>query len=148
MEAIDEAQLVKTFRTNIFSLFFLTKACMPHLREGSAIVNTASVTAFEGSPKLLDYSATKGAIVSFTRSLAQSLVDKKIRVNAVSPGPIWTPLIPSTFSADKVAEFGNDVPMKRAGQPDEVACAVLFLASDDASYITGEVIHINGGESQ
>jgi len=145
IENITEEQLVKTFRTNIFSMFFMVKACLPHLLEGAAIVNTASITAYRGSPQLIDYSSTKGAIVSFTRSLSQNLVDRKIRVNAVAPGPIWTPLIPSTFDAEKVASFGTDTPMKRVGQPDEVAPAIIFLASDDARYITGQVIHINGG---
>ena len=139
-------QLQKTFATNIFSMFYMVKAAMPHLRKGSAIINTASVTAYRGSPKLLDYSATKGAIVSFTRSLAQALVEKEIRVNAVAPGPIWTPLIAATFPPDKVSTFGSDVPMGRAGQPEEVAPSYVFLASDDSSYITGQVLHPNGGE--
>jgi NAD(P)-dependent dehydrogenase (short-subunit alcohol dehydrogenase family) len=143
---ITAKQLQKTFQTNIFSMFYLVKAAMPHLRKGSAIINTASVTAYRGSPNLLDYSATKGAIVSFTRSLAQALVEKEIRVNAVAPGPIWTPLIAASFPPDKVASFGSDVPMGRAGQPEEVAPTYVFLASDDSSYITGQVLHPNGGE--
>jgi NAD(P)-dependent dehydrogenase (short-subunit alcohol dehydrogenase family) len=146
IEDITAEQLERTFRTNIFSFFFLTKAAMKHLKKGSTIVNTTSVTAYRGSPQLLDYSSTKGAIVAFTRSLSGALVEKGIRVNAVAPGPIWTPLIPSTFPADKVATFGSDVPMKRAGEPEEVANCFLFLASDDSSYITGQVLHPNGGE--
>lgn len=146
IEKISAEQLERTFRTNIFAMFFLTKAAMKHLKEGSAIINTTSVTAYRGSPGLLDYSATKGAIVAFTRSLSGSLAEKKIRVNGVAPGPIWTPLIPSTFPPDKVATFGSDVPLKRAGQPEEVAPAYVFLASDDSSYITGQIIHPNGGE--
>jgi NAD(P)-dependent dehydrogenase (short-subunit alcohol dehydrogenase family) len=145
IEKISAEQLEKTFRTNIFSMFHLTKAAMKHLGEGSAIVNTASVTAYKGSPELLDYSSTKGAIVAFTRSLSQALAEKKIRVNAVAPGPIWTPLIPSTFPGEKVETFGSDVPMKRAGQPEEVAPCFVFLASDDSSYMTGQVLHPNGG---
>lgn len=145
IEDITKEQLERTFRTNIFSMFYLTKAAMPHLKSGAAIINTASITAYKGSPQLLDYSATKGAIVAFTRSLSGSLVDKGIRVNAVAPGPIWTPLIPSTFAADKVATFGSDTPMKRPGQPEELAPAYVFLAADDSSYMTGQVIHINGG---
>jgi NAD(P)-dependent dehydrogenase (short-subunit alcohol dehydrogenase family) len=138
-------QLERTFRTNIFAMFFLTKAALPHLGEGSAIVNTTSVTAYQGNPSLLDYSSTKGAIVAFTRSLSQQLVSKGIRVNAVAPGPIWTPLIPATMPEEKVASFGKDVPMGRPGQPEEVAPCYLFLASDDASYMAGQVLHPNGG---
>ena len=142
---ITARQLEKTFRTNIFSMFYLTKAVMPHFRKGGVIINCASVTAYQGSPELLDYSATKGAIVAFTRSLSQALADKKIRVNAVAPGPIWTPLIPSTFPAKEVATFGSDTPLGRAGEPEEVATSFVFLASDDSSYFTGQVLHPNGG---
>jgi NAD(P)-dependent dehydrogenase (short-subunit alcohol dehydrogenase family) len=145
IDKITADQLERTFRTNIFSFFYMTKAALPHLSEGSAIVNTASVTAYKGSPHLLDYSSTKGAIVAFTRSLSQGLAEKGIRVNAVAPGPIWTPLIPSTFPEEKVETFGSNVPMKRAGQPEEVAPCYVFLASGDASYMTGQVLHPNGG---
>lgn len=146
IEKITAAQLERTFRTNIFSQFFLVKAASRHLKNGGAIINTASVTAYRGSAALLDYSATKGAIVSFTRSLAHAMVKKGIRVNAVAPGPIWTPLIPSTFPAKEVRTFGSDVPLGRAGEPNEVAPCYLFLASREASYITGQVLHPNGGE--
>lgn len=142
---ISAAQLERTFRTNIFAMFYFVKAAVPHLKEGSAIINTASVTAYAGSPQLLDYSSTKGAIVAFTRSLSMNLIEKGIRVNGVAPGPIWTPLIPSTFPAEKVATFGADVPMKRPGQPKEVANCYVFLASDDASYLSGQMLHPNGG---
>ena len=143
---ISPEQLEKTFRTNIFGYFFMTQAALPHLKSGAAIVNTTSVTAYRGSPELLDYSSTKGAIVAFTRSLAKKLVERGIRVNGVAPGPIWTPLIPSTFDPDHVKSFGAQTPMKRPGQPNEVASCFLFLACEDASYITGSVLHPNGGE--
>jgi len=145
LEDITPEQLERTFRTNIFAMFFLTQAALPHMKEGASIINTTSVTAYKGSPMLLDYSATKGAIVAFTRSLSMSLAERGIRVNAVAPGPIWTPLIPSTFPEDKVKEFGSDVPMGRPGQPEEVAPAYVFLASDDSSYMSGQVLHPNGG---
>ena len=146
IEDITSKQLEITFRTNVFSFFYLTKAALPFMGSGSSIINTASVTAYAGNETLLDYSATKGAIVTFTRSLALQLVGKGIRVNGVAPGPIWTPLIPSTFSADKVSEFGANTPMQRPGQPEEVAPSYVFLASDDASYMTGQMIHVNGGK--
>ena len=146
IEDISEEQILRTFRSNIFSMFFMTKAAMRHLKEGAAIVNTTSVTAFRGSPHLLDYSATKGAILAFTRSLSGNLADRKVRVNCVAPGPIWTPLIPSSFDAEHVKEFGKDVPLGRAGQPDELAPAYVYLACSDSSYMTGQTLHINGGE--
>ena len=146
LENITSQQLEGTFRTNIFSYFYMTKAALTHLRDGSAVINTTSVTAYRGSAHLLDYAATKGAIVSFTRSLAKALVGRGIRVNGVAPGPIWTPLIPATFPAERVATFGADVPMQRAGQPEEVAPSYVFLASDDASYMAGQILHPNGGE--
>jgi NAD(P)-dependent dehydrogenase (short-subunit alcohol dehydrogenase family) len=145
IENISAEQLERTFRTNVFGYFFMVKAALKHLREGSCIINTASVTAYKGSAELLDYSATKGAEVAFTRSLSQNLADKKIRVNGVAPGPIWTPLIPSTFDEEKVKTFGADVPLKRPGQPEEIAPSYVFLASDDSSYMTGQILHPNGG---
>ena len=146
LEDISSDQLKETFETNIFSQFWMTKYALKYLKEGSCIINTTSVTAYRGSPSLIDYSSTKGAILTFTRSLSANLIEKGIRVNAVSPGPIWTPLIVGSFDADKVKKFGSDVPMKRAGEPVEVASCYLFLASEDASYITGQVLHPNGGE--
>ena len=139
-------QLERTFATNVFGMFHLTQAALPHLKKGSAIVNTTSITAFRGNPALVDYSATKGAILAFTRALSMQLVEKGIRVNAVAPGPIWTPLIPASFDEEKVAKFGKDTPMKRPGQPDEVAPCYVFLVSNDASYISGQTLHPNGGE--
>jgi NAD(P)-dependent dehydrogenase (short-subunit alcohol dehydrogenase family) len=146
LTGISEEQLEKTFRTNIFGYFFMTQAALPHLKDGASIINTTSITAYRGAPSLIDYAATKGAIVTFTRTMSQSLAKKGIRVNAVAPGPIWTPLIPASFDAKKVSEFGSTQPLGRAGQPNEVAPSFLFLACEDASYITGQVLHPNGGE--
>jgi len=142
---ITDAQVESTFRTNILSQFWLTRAALPHIPDGGAIINTTSVTAYKGSPSQIDYAATKGAIVAFTRSLAMHLVGRNIRVNAVAPGPIWTPLIPASYPAEKTAKHGEAVPMQRPGQPDEVAPCYIFLASADASYMTGQVLHPNGG---
>ncbi|MCF1504941.1 SDR family oxidoreductase [Afifella sp. H1R] len=146
LEEISEAQLTRTFRTNIFGIFFITQAALPHLKNGDAIVNLTSITAYRGQPVLMDYASTKGAILALTRSLSKNLADKGIRVNGVAPGPIWTPLIPASFPPDKVANFGANQPMGRAGQPNEVAPAVLFLACADSSYMTGQVLHPNGGD--
>lgn len=143
---ITKEQLERTFQTNIFGMFYLTKAVLPHLTDGSAIINTTSITAFKGHETLLDYSASKGAILAFTRSLALNLAEKNIRVNAVAPGPIWTPLIPSTFSKQEVGKFGGNTPMGRPGQPVELAKAYVYLASGDSSYVTGQTLHVNGGE--
>jgi NAD(P)-dependent dehydrogenase (short-subunit alcohol dehydrogenase family) len=142
---IPAAQLERTFRTNVFGYFYMTKAALRHMDEGASIVNTTSITAYRGHQTLIDYASTKGAIVAFTRSLSQALVGKGIRVNAVAPGPIWTPLIPASFDAEKTAEHGASAPMKRPGQPNEVALCFVFLASDESSYMTGQVLHPNGG---
>jgi NAD(P)-dependent dehydrogenase (short-subunit alcohol dehydrogenase family) len=147
LEKLDLNLMERTFRTNVFSMFYLTQAALPHLPEGSAVINTASVTAYRGSGHLLDYAASKGAIVTLTRSMSEQLIERGIRVNGVAPGPIWTPLIPASFSAKDVQEFGADTPMKRAGQPSEVASCYVFLAAKDSSYISGQVLHPNGGSS-
>lgn len=145
LENISSEQMERTFRTNFFSIFYLSKAALPHMKPGSAIINAASLAAYEGNEQLIDYSATKGAIVAFTRSLSKSLHGQGIRVNGVVPGTIWTPLIPASFPADQVANWGAKNPMKRAGQPYEVAPAYVYLASDDSSYVSGQFIHVNGG---
>lgn len=145
LEDISDEQWQRTFRTNVFGMFLLTRAALPHIPEGGCIINTASITAYRGSPQLIDYSSTKGAIVGFTRSLAMNLSSRGIRVNGVAPGPIWTPLIPSTFTAEQVAEFGASAPMERPGQPAELAPAYVYLACQDSSYVSGQMIHVNGG---
>ena len=147
VKEIGEEQMARTFRTNFYGYVFMTQAALPHLKQGASIVNTASITAYRGHPTLVDYASTKGAVVAFTRSLSNQLADKGIRVNAVAPGPIWTPLIPASFDADSVAKFGQDTPLGRAGQPNEVAPSHLFLACNDSSYMTGQVLHPNGGEA-
>jgi NAD(P)-dependent dehydrogenase (short-subunit alcohol dehydrogenase family) len=146
VKSITKEQLETTFQTNIYAYFYFAEAVVEHLKEGDCIINTTSVTAYRSSPALIDYSSTKGAITTFTRSLATNLIEKKIRVNAVAPGPVWTPLIVSTFDEEKIKKFGSETAMKRAGQPSELGPAYVFLASDDASFITGQVIHVNGGE--
>lgn len=143
---ISEEQLIQTFSTNLFSYFYLVQAALPHLGKGSSIINTASITAYQGHKELIDYSSTKGAVVSFTRSLSLSLVDQGIRVNSVSPGPVWTPLIPASFSAEEVSVFGTDTPMGRAAQPYELAGAFVYLAGPESSYVTGASLHVNGGD--
>jgi NAD(P)-dependent dehydrogenase (short-subunit alcohol dehydrogenase family) len=145
IRTIEAAQIERTFRTNVFSFFYMIKHALPHMKKGSSIINTASITAYQGHNTLLDYSATKGAIVTMTRSLSEALGKDGIRVNAVAPGPIWTPLIPSSFSEERTAKHGASTPMHRPGQPNEVAPCYVFLASEDASYISGQVLHPNGG---
>jgi NAD(P)-dependent dehydrogenase (short-subunit alcohol dehydrogenase family) len=145
LEDLPDDQLERTFRTNIFSQFYLTRAALPHMPDGGAIINSASVTAYQGNPVLVDYAATKGAIVGFTRSLSKQLLNRGIRVNGVAPGPIWTPLIPASYSAEKTAQHGVSAAMGRPGQPDEVAPCYIFLASRDAVYMSGQVLHPNGG---
>ena len=145
IDNISTKELKQTFETNFFSCFWMSKYTIPHLKKGSTIVNTTSITAYRGSDHLMDYAASKGSILAFTRSLSQNLISKGIRVNAVAPGPIWTPLIASTFDDDQVSKFGSDTPMGRAGEPNEVAPCFLFFASDDSSYLTGQTLHPNGG---
>ncbi len=142
---ISSVQLERTFKTNVFSSFYLTRAALPYLKSGAAIINTASITAYQGHDQLIDYSASKGAVVAFTRSLSESLSKLGIRVNGVAPGPVWTPLIPASFPTEQVATFGSTTPMQRAGQPKELAPAYVFLASNDSSYMSGQILHINGG---
>lgn len=146
LKNITDDQLKLTFETNIYPFFYTTQEALEYLKVGDCIINTASITAYQGSPRLVDYSSTKGAIVAFTRSIAGQLVEKGIRVNGVAPGPIWTPLIPASFDEEETAKFGKDTPMKRPGQPSEIGPAYVFLASEDSSYMTGQMIHINGGE--
>ena len=146
LEELTSKELMKTFETNILSFFWITKAALPYMKSGDCIINSSSVTAYRGSAGLIDYAATKGAIVSFTRSLSANLVDRGIRVNGVAPGPIWTPLIPASFKGKKAAQHGSDSPMKRAGEPVEIAPSYLFLACDDSSYMSGQFLHPNGGE--
>jgi NAD(P)-dependent dehydrogenase (short-subunit alcohol dehydrogenase family) len=146
LDQLTTRELLKTFETNIFSFFWITKAALPYMKKGSCIINSSSVTAFRGSGSLIDYAATKGAIVAFTRSLSSNLAKKGIRVNGVAPGPIWTPLIAASFDPKKVSQHGSDVPLERAGQPVEVAPSYLFLACSDSSYMTGQFLHPNGGE--
>ncbi|XP_057722979.1 NADPH-dependent aldehyde reductase 1, chloroplastic-like [Arachis stenosperma] len=146
IEEIDDPRLERVFRTNIFSYFFMTRHALKHMKEGSSIINTTSINAYKGHPTLVDYTATKGAIVAFTRALSMQILSRGIRVNGVAPGPIWTPLIPASFGEEKIAQFGSDVPMKRAGQPIEVAPSYVFLACNEcSSYISGQVLHPNGG---
>ena len=146
IEDVTAHQLERTFQVNVFSMFHLVKAALPHLSEGSAIVNTASVTAYQGNPSMIDYTASNGAIVAFTRALANQLVERGIRVNAVAPGPVWTPLIPATFPSSKVEDFGVQTPMGRIGQPAEIAPSYVFLASEDSSFMSGQTLHPNGGD--
>lgn len=145
LEAITKTQLETTFDVNLFSMFYMTQGALKHMKQGSCIINTTSITAYEGHDKLMDYASTKGAIVAFTRSLSQSIINQGIRVNAVAPGPIWTPLIVSSFSKEEVSQFGKNAPMKRAGQPFELAPTYVYLASNDSSYVSGQVLHVNGG---
>jgi NAD(P)-dependent dehydrogenase (short-subunit alcohol dehydrogenase family) len=146
MDVSDE-QLENTFRTNVFLLFYMVKAALPYLKKGSSIINTASRVAYEGNKSAIDYSASKGAVVTFTRTMAMSIVDQGIRMNAVAPGPTWTPLNVSTYPPEQVAVLGTNIPMGRAGQPFEIAPAFVYLAAKDSAYVTGQVLHVNGGKS-